>query len=241
MCVDRHESLRTLFAAPDGIPQQVVVPVERAEFGWDVVDATGWSASRLDEAIGAAARHTFDLARHIPFHATLFRVSRHRTRTGRRGAPHRRRRLVDHPAGTRPGAGVRQPVCGPSARLGAAAGAVRRLHAVAAQRNSGISTTAAARSPSSWTTGSTPGRAARTAAAADRSALPAGRGPPRRTGDHDVADGVAATGASRGPGTQGDQLHGDPGRVCRAAVQDQREFRCGGGIPDRRTARRRVG
>ena len=45
--VGRHESLRTLIAAPEGIPQQVVVPAERAEFGWDVVDATGWSADRL--------------------------------------------------------------------------------------------------------------------------------------------------------------------------------------------------
>ena len=33
--VGRHESLRTLFAAPDGIPQQLVVPLERADFGWD--------------------------------------------------------------------------------------------------------------------------------------------------------------------------------------------------------------
>ena len=49
--VGRHESLRTLFAAPEGIPQQLVVPAERADFGWDVVDATGWSASRLGEAI----------------------------------------------------------------------------------------------------------------------------------------------------------------------------------------------
>ena len=45
--VGRHESLRTLFAAPEGIPQQLVVPAERADFGWQVVDATGWSASRL--------------------------------------------------------------------------------------------------------------------------------------------------------------------------------------------------
>ena len=43
--VGRHESLRTLFAAPGGIPQQVVVPVERADFGWQVVDATGWPAA----------------------------------------------------------------------------------------------------------------------------------------------------------------------------------------------------
>ena len=37
--VGRHESLRTLFAAPEGIPQQLVVPPERADFGWQVVDA----------------------------------------------------------------------------------------------------------------------------------------------------------------------------------------------------------
>ena len=42
--VGRHESLRTLLAAPEGIPQQLVVPPERADFGWEVVDATGWSA-----------------------------------------------------------------------------------------------------------------------------------------------------------------------------------------------------
>ena len=35
----------------------MVVPPERAEFGWDVVDAIGWSASRLAEAIDAVARH----------------------------------------------------------------------------------------------------------------------------------------------------------------------------------------
>ena len=32
--VGRHESLRTLFVAPDGIPQQLVMPAERADFGW---------------------------------------------------------------------------------------------------------------------------------------------------------------------------------------------------------------
>ena len=73
--VGRHESLRTLFAAPEGIPQQLVVPLERAEFGWQVVDATGWPAGRLGEAIGAAARHSFDLAAEIPLRAQLFRVA----------------------------------------------------------------------------------------------------------------------------------------------------------------------
>ena len=73
--VGRHESLRTLFAAPEGIPQQLVIPAERADFGWEVVDATGWSAGRLGEAIEAAVRHPFDLATEIPLRARLFRVA----------------------------------------------------------------------------------------------------------------------------------------------------------------------
>ena len=73
--VGRHESLRTLFVAPEGIPEQLVVPAERAEFGWQVVDATGWPADRLGEALGAAARHSFDLAAEIPLRARLFRVA----------------------------------------------------------------------------------------------------------------------------------------------------------------------
>jgi amino acid adenylation domain-containing protein len=73
--VGRHESLRTLFVAPEGIPRQLVVPVERADFGWDVVDATGWSADRLGEAIGAVVGHDFDLATEIPLRARLFRVA----------------------------------------------------------------------------------------------------------------------------------------------------------------------
>ena len=73
--VGRHESLRTLFAAYEGIPQQLVVAPERADFGWQVVDAIGWSASRLGEAIDAAARYSFDLATEIPLRARLFRVA----------------------------------------------------------------------------------------------------------------------------------------------------------------------
>ena len=73
--VGRHESLRTVFPAAEGIPQQLVVPAERADFGWEVVDAAGWPATRLGEAIDAAARYTFDLATEIPLRARLFRVA----------------------------------------------------------------------------------------------------------------------------------------------------------------------
>ena len=72
--VARHESLRTVFAATGGVPRQVVVPVERADFGWQVVDASQWSHERLTEAIGSAVGHCFDLAAELPVRATLFAV-----------------------------------------------------------------------------------------------------------------------------------------------------------------------
>src|SRR6201993_5312517 len=71
----RQESLRTLFVAPEGIPRQLVISAEQADLGWQVVDASGWPAARLDEAIGAVAHHSFDLASEIPLKATLFRLA----------------------------------------------------------------------------------------------------------------------------------------------------------------------
>ncbi|ORW90518.1 hypothetical protein AWC27_10785 [Mycobacterium szulgai] len=73
--VGRHESLRTVFPAVEGIPQQVVVPAVWADFGWDVVDATGWPPSQLRQAIDSAARYTFKLATEIPLRAKLFTLA----------------------------------------------------------------------------------------------------------------------------------------------------------------------
>ncbi|WP_244168547.1 condensation domain-containing protein, partial [Mycobacterium malmoense] len=73
--VARHESLRTVFAAPEGTPQQVVLPPARAGVRWDVVKTDGWSGNRLEEAIEAAASYPFDLAAEIPLRATLFRLA----------------------------------------------------------------------------------------------------------------------------------------------------------------------
>ncbi|VEG45704.1 linear gramicidin synthetase subunit D [Mycolicibacterium flavescens] len=73
--VDRHESLRTVFGDIDGVPYQQVLPPQRAQLGWQVVDATGWSQHQLVEAIGVVARHTFDLANEIPLRARLFSVA----------------------------------------------------------------------------------------------------------------------------------------------------------------------
>ncbi|WNG94487.1 non-ribosomal peptide synthetase [Mycobacterium sp. ITM-2016-00318] len=72
--VTRHESLRTVFPAVAGVPQQVVVGVEAADFGWAVVDAAEWSTERLTEAVGGVVSHAFDLTSEIPLRATLLRL-----------------------------------------------------------------------------------------------------------------------------------------------------------------------
>lgn len=73
--VARHEILRTVFRAEDGIPQQVVLPADGADFGWEIVDSAGWPAEQLDEALIAKTRYSFDLSTEIPIRASLFRVS----------------------------------------------------------------------------------------------------------------------------------------------------------------------
>ncbi|MGW0359632.1 amino acid adenylation domain-containing protein, partial [Nocardia nova] len=73
--VGRHASLRTVFGTVEGTPRQVVIPVERVDFGWEVVDATGWSGTQLDAAVNAAACYPFDLSAEIPLRAKLFEVA----------------------------------------------------------------------------------------------------------------------------------------------------------------------
>ncbi|MGZ7022259.1 MAG: condensation domain-containing protein, partial [Ilumatobacteraceae bacterium] len=72
--VGRHESLRTLFPAVDGVPQQLVLPAQQADFGWRLVDAAGWPAEQLTEAISEVVRHPFDLATEVPLRAALFTI-----------------------------------------------------------------------------------------------------------------------------------------------------------------------
>ena len=64
-CLRRPRGSRSSWWCPPSGPTSV----------GEVVDATGWSAGRLGEAIDAAARHTFDLAAEIPLRARLFRVA----------------------------------------------------------------------------------------------------------------------------------------------------------------------
>ena len=235
--VGRHESLRTLFVAPEGIPQQVVIPVERADFGWQVVDATGWPAGRLGEAIGAAARHPFDLATEIPLRARLFRVAEdehvlvavvhHIAADGWSITP-----LVgdlgvayaSRCAGQAPG-WAPLPVqyvdytLWQRAQLGDLADSDSRIAAQLAYWEQALA--------------GMPERLA----AAHRSALSAGGRLPRRQCGGGLAGGAAAAGCSGGRRAQRDQLHGDAGRPGGAASQGQRQPRGGGGVPDRRARR----
>ncbi|EUA08432.1 citrate synthase family protein [Mycobacterium kansasii 732] len=72
--VGRHDSLRTVFSA-DGIPRQPVLSAAKADFGWQIIDAAEWPASRLGEAIADSARHPFDSSNEIPFWAMVFRIT----------------------------------------------------------------------------------------------------------------------------------------------------------------------
>ncbi len=72
--VERHEALRTVFPAVDGVPRQVVLPAGQADLRWQVVDAADWSMDRLHDAIRATVGYNFDLSAEIPLKATLFRL-----------------------------------------------------------------------------------------------------------------------------------------------------------------------
>ena len=237
--VGRHESLRTLFAAPEGIPQQLVVPVERADFGWQVVDASGWSAEPAGGGHrrgGASTRLTWPTE--IPLRATAFPRRRRRARAGGGGAPYRRRRLVDHPAG-----GVIWGWPMPAGARGRRPGGRRcrcstSITRCGSARSSVISTTPTAASPRSW-------RYWEQALAGmpERLELPTDR-PYPPVADYrgarvavDWPARVAAAGRAGGSRAQCDQFHGDAGRPGGAAGQAQRQLRCGGGVPDRRAPR----
>ena len=63
----RHESLRTLLLEEDGAPHQSIVPAPGA-----LLRMVAESGATLEHDVAAAAAHGFDLAREIPFRATLF-------------------------------------------------------------------------------------------------------------------------------------------------------------------------
>ncbi|MCP2170053.1 non-ribosomal peptide synthetase, partial [Goodfellowiella coeruleoviolacea] len=70
--VDRHETLRTVFAEHDGEPSQVVLPTDEVAFTVAVRDVTD---TDLPTVLADAAAVPFDLAHDLPLRALLFRVA----------------------------------------------------------------------------------------------------------------------------------------------------------------------
>ncbi|KQH75942.1 non-ribosomal peptide synthetase [Mycobacterium gordonae] len=71
--VHRHEPLRTIYPAVDGVPHQVVLPAGEAELRCEVIDATGWTPEKIREAVASQARRNFDVAAELPVSARLYR------------------------------------------------------------------------------------------------------------------------------------------------------------------------
>ncbi|MEE1751122.1 condensation domain-containing protein, partial [Streptomyces sp. SP18CS02] len=67
--VERHETLRTLYPAPDGQPRQQVLRPQDAHVAWT---HTSPGAAGLTEALTEAARQGFDLGSELPLRAHLF-------------------------------------------------------------------------------------------------------------------------------------------------------------------------
>ncbi len=127
--LERHEVLRTVFPVRDGEPHQRVVPMAELSWGAETVDL---AEDQVTAAVARCAEHSFDLAREIPVRAWLFRlgpaeqvlvlVVHHIAGDGWSMGPLARDLSVAYA-----GAGGRW-----CAGVGAAAGAVRGLRAVAA-------------------------------------------------------------------------------------------------------------
>src|SRR5262245_41583033 len=71
--LERHESLRTVFAAPDGDLLQHVMRPEPVHLAID--DVVGWDADRREEIMTVEARGAFDLETGPLFRARLLRCS----------------------------------------------------------------------------------------------------------------------------------------------------------------------
>ncbi|MET9594007.1 amino acid adenylation domain-containing protein [Streptomyces sp. NPDC006516] len=68
--VERHEALRTLFPERDGVPHQLVLPVDAA---LPSLPVTALAPADLEQAVLAAVREPFDVVADVPLRASLLR------------------------------------------------------------------------------------------------------------------------------------------------------------------------
>lgn len=69
--VARHEVLRTVYPAVDGVPRQEILPAEQAQVELPVRVVT---AAELSAVVGGSVARRFDLATEIPLHAELLEL-----------------------------------------------------------------------------------------------------------------------------------------------------------------------
>uniref|UniRef100_UPI000A4F45A7 non-ribosomal peptide synthetase n=1 Tax=Rhodococcoides yunnanense TaxID=278209 RepID=UPI000A4F45A7 len=70
--IDRHESLRTVYPEIDGVPVQVVVPMNKVPPLFEVVDLP---ADRIQDEVRSLAVFGFDVTTEVPLRVRLFAVS----------------------------------------------------------------------------------------------------------------------------------------------------------------------
>src|SRR5207248_10739723 len=70
--VARHEALRTVFPSADGLPRQRILDPEAAR---PQLRVRRVGEDGLAEAVAAAARYCFDLAREVPIRVELLEIS----------------------------------------------------------------------------------------------------------------------------------------------------------------------
>ncbi len=132
--VGRHESLRTLFPERVGVPRQEILPASAARL---VLPVERVSETELAGALSACSAAGLRACHRAPAAGAALCAGRERRRRERAcaaaaAAPHRRRRLVVVSAVAGPGGVLRGAPARPCGATGFAAGAICRLHAVAA-------------------------------------------------------------------------------------------------------------
>ncbi|WP_223243166.1 condensation domain-containing protein, partial [Streptomyces sp. CBMA123] len=73
--LERHESLRTVFAEADGLPSQLVLTVAEAERAGGGLESVELRAAELPGALAAETAHPFALSAQVPLRARLFVLS----------------------------------------------------------------------------------------------------------------------------------------------------------------------